>query len=54
MTAQQSLSANDLRFLRSVLARMVERVPPEDMDKVRVRDVIARQEMAKLRAAAMS
>ena len=54
VTPKQSLSASDLRFLRSVCALMAERVSPEAMGKVRVRDVLARQELAALRAASMT
>ena len=53
MVTKQSrpgLPASDIRFLRSVLALIAERVTPAAMAKVRVRDVLARQELQDLRA----
>ena len=52
MTKQSrpGLPASAIRFLRRVLALMTERVPLEAMDKVRVRDVLGRQELQELRA----
>ena len=52
MTRQSGpgLPASAIRFLRRVLALMTERVPLEALDKVRVRDVLGRQELQELRA----
>lgn len=54
MMTKLSLSASDLRFLRSVYALMAERVAPEAMAKARVRDVLTQRELLDLRAAAMA